>query len=86
MHQYGIYLAAHDYSIEERKTMKHSNAAGLSRQPLDEDGNVESWFDYVDIFHTEHYEPLPATCTLVILLTSNDHVLRQVYVCSKWSS
>ena len=53
MQRYALYLAAHDYSIENSSTKKHCNADGLSRLPLDEKGDDESSTDSVDIFHME---------------------------------
>ena len=58
MQRYALHLAAHDYDIVYKSSLKHANAYGLSKLPL-KTGKTSP--HVVDICYMDHMETLPVT-------------------------
>ena len=75
MQLYALQLAAHDYYIVYKSSLKHANADGFSRLPL-KTGKTSP--DVVDIFDMNHVETLPVTTATIKTEFSKDPVMAKV--------
>ena len=73
--RYTLQLAAHDYDIVYKSSLKHANADGLSRLPL-KMGKTSP--DVVDILYMDHMETLPVTAATIKTGSSKDPVMSKV--------
>ena len=67
--------------------MKHCNADGLSRLPLQEEEKGKEDLDSSDVFYSTQFEPQLFTCDLVAKETQRDPNLARVYkaILKSWS-
>lgn len=73
-----LFLGAHQYDIEYKRTKLHSNVDGLLRLPLKLTESSDT-VDPADVFHTMIVSQLPVTNVLIQKKTRNDPTLSKIY-------
>jgi len=76
--RWALFLNGHDYEINYKNTVLHSNVDGLSRLPLTIEGNRHET-DAADVFNIQPVQVLPVTVQQIELETKRDAILVQVY-------
>lgn len=79
LQRYAIFLSAHNYSIQYRRTEDHANADALSRLPYE--AETETEVDCAHLFYMEQVKVLPVTATAIKTGTRYDPILSRVYTC-----
>ncbi|XP_057202332.1 uncharacterized protein K02A2.6 [Triplophysa rosa] len=88
MQRWALFLGGHRYQIEFKRTLRHANADGLSRLPLNGHG-LETTMEStaLDVFTLVQLENSPVTAEMIQRETRRDPTLSQVYTATQtgWS-
>ena len=75
--RYALHLATHDYEIQYKTSVKHTNVDGLSRLPMST-GKIATSFDVMYAFYMSHMDVLPITASVIQNECSEDPVISNI--------